>query len=105
MLRSVEMGGSDVANFRLNRLQFWILVAVYFAIKIPLAQYAMANLGSSNNWASSLDTPLVITLAFVTGARLQDAGLNRWIGIVAVMLITLILTFALLIGWGALSKP
>jgi hypothetical protein len=92
-------------NLRLNRLWFWILVAIYFVIKIPLIQYAMANLGSSH-LAGSLDTPLVLMLAFVVGARLNDAGRNRWIGIGATLLFTMILPLVLLFGYLAVfPKP
>jgi uncharacterized membrane protein YhaH (DUF805 family) len=88
-----------MANWRLNRLWFWILVAAYFVIKIPLGFSTMADLGSSQNLATSLDTPLVIVLALVVGARLKDAGLNRGIGIGATLLITIILPLALLFGY------
>ena len=85
-----------MANWRLNRNWFWILVAVYFAIKLPVGHYAI--FGSSRNLVESLDTPLVIALALVVGARLNDAGRNRWIGIGGTLLITMILPLVLLFG-------
>jgi hypothetical protein len=83
---------------RVNRLWFWVLVAVYFAIKMPLGySLIVANLDSLKNLAP-LDTALTVTLAYIVGARLNDAGLNRWIGIGATLLITLVLPIALVFG-------
>jgi hypothetical protein len=93
-------------NLRLNRLWFWIFVALYFVIKVALNQYAMADLGNSTNLARSLEPGLVVGLAFVVGARLNDAGRNRWIGIGATLLITMILPLVLLFGYFAVfPKP
>jgi hypothetical protein len=95
-----------MANWRLNRLWFWILVAAYFAIKIPLGQSVVANFDAPKNFASVLDTWLVIALAFAVGARLNDAGLNRNLGIGLTFLITVVLPLALLFGYFAVfPKP
>jgi uncharacterized membrane protein YhaH (DUF805 family) len=88
-----------MANWRLNRLSFWLFVAVYFAIKIPLAQSATANFGAQQNFASVLDTWLVIVLALAVGARFNDAGRNRNLGIGLTFLITVVLPLALLFGY------
>jgi hypothetical protein len=88
-----------MANWRLNRPWFWIAVAVYFAIKIPLGQSVVANLDGPKNFASVLDTWLVIALAFAVGARLNDAGRNRNLGIGLTFLTTVVLLFALLFGY------
>jgi hypothetical protein len=93
-------------NLRLNRLSFWIIVAIYFAIKIPLGQYVMANLDNSQNFLAKLDTPLVIALAICVGARFTDAGLNRWIGIGATFFITVVLPLPLAFGYlAAFPQP
>jgi uncharacterized membrane protein YhaH (DUF805 family) len=95
-----------MTNWRLNRLWFWILVAVYFAIKIPLGQYAMANLGSSQNLTTNIDRLVVIALAIAVGARLKDAGRNSWFGFGTTLFITMILPLALMFGYmAAFPKP
>lgn len=95
-----------MAELRLNRRLFWIYVAAYFAIKIPLAYYMMSYLDSQQDFLKSLDTALAITLAIAVGARLNDAGRNRWIGIGAVFFIMLILPLASVFGYIAMfPKP
>jgi uncharacterized membrane protein YhaH (DUF805 family) len=88
-----------MANWRLNRLSFWLFVAAYFSIKIPLAQSVTANFEEPKNFVSVLDTWLVIVLAFAVGARLNDAGRNRNLGIGLTFLITVVLPLALLFGY------
>jgi hypothetical protein len=95
-----------MANWRLNRLWFWILAAVYFPVKILLGHSVVANLDGPQSFAGVLDTWLVIALAFVIGARLNDAGINRGIGIGLTFVITVILPIALLFGYIAVfGKP
>jgi hypothetical protein len=94
-----HISGGGMASWGLSRLWFWILVAVYFAIEIPLGYYTLAHLEGPPNFPAKLDTLLVIALAFAIGARLNDAGLNRWIGIGATFLITVILPAVLLLGY------
>jgi hypothetical protein len=95
-----------MADFRLNRLWFWISVAVYFAIKIPLGFYVMSHLDSQQDFLGKLDTPLVIALAIFVGGRLNDAGRKRWIGIVTTLFIVGILPLVLVLGYIAkFPKP
>jgi hypothetical protein len=95
-----------MANIRLNRLWFWILVAVYFAIKIPLGTYAAAHLDNPNDWLTKLDTPLVIALAFAVAARLNDAGRSYWFSMVTMFFLFVILPLSLVFGYIAVfPKP
>lgn len=95
-----------MANLRLNRLWFWILVAVYFAIKIPLGNYAATHLGEPNNLLVKLDTPLVIALAFAVAARLNNAGRRYWPAMAAMFFLFVILPLILIFGYiAAFPKP
>jgi hypothetical protein len=72
----------------------------------------LTNWDSLQNFEATLKTLriveiwLTLTLALAVGARLNDAGLNRWMGIGATLLITRILPSTLRSGYLAASpKP
>ncbi len=88
-----------MSNWRLNQSVFWDMVLAYLVIRSSLSHYAMDNVGDSQNLAWPVHVLLVIALAFVIAARLNDAGYNRWIGIGATYLITMILPAILLLGY------
>ena len=95
-----------MTNWRLDRLSLWILVAAYFAIKIPLVYFVMAKLGHADNLMTNIDRLLVIALAISVGARLNDAGRSSWFGFGMTLFITMILPLALLFGYmAAFPKP
>jgi uncharacterized membrane protein YhaH (DUF805 family) len=95
-----------MANLRINRLWFWILVVVYFVIKIPLGNYVAAHIGEPNNLLTKLDTPLVIALAIAVAARLNDAGRRYWPAMLAMFFLFAILPLALVFGYiAAFPKP
>jgi hypothetical protein len=74
-----------MANWRLDRFLFWGLVLVYFVIENWLIQCEQQDLAAGWGWL------LFLALAFVVGARLNDAGFNRliqYIGIGATGFIT-----------------
>ncbi|MGO9484582.1 MAG: hypothetical protein ACLPX9_08365 [Rhodomicrobium sp.] len=88
-----------MANLRLNRLSFWIFVALYLAIKIPLANYMMSHLNSQQDFLKPLDTALFVALAIAVGARLNDAGRKRWIAIGTMFFLMIVLPLALVFGY------
>jgi hypothetical protein len=101
-----HISGGGMKNWRLNRLWFWILVAVYFAIKIPVGQAVMANLGKPQSFMNVINDWLVIALAFAVGARLNDAGRSLNLGIGLTFIIGFVLPIVLPLGYIAVfPKP
>jgi hypothetical protein len=90
----------------LNRKQFWIWIACLLLVK--LATGISFVLSEDSHILSYIDTVLAVFIAMTIGARFNDIGWRRWLGIVIALLIMVVLPIALLFAWiipsGALDK-
>jgi hypothetical protein len=73
----------------LGRKSYWIYVAVFVVLKIGIT-VTLTLAPQSLHLLSHIDTPIIIGLAVVVGARFSDIGWPRWLGIGLIVLIMLV---------------
>lgn len=73
----------------LGRKLYWIYVAAFVVLKIGIS-VAIVLEPRSLHFLTHVDTPLVLGLGFVVGARFADIGWPRWLGIGLVVVIMLV---------------
>ena len=90
-----------------TRKQFWIWICCLLAAKIALVVFI--DLSPQNaSVAKPLDTVIVIFIATTIGARFNDIGWRRWLGIAITLVIMialpLVVLFAVVIPNDSLNK-
>jgi hypothetical protein len=78
-------------SFRLDRKRYlwWMIVLL---IVLPAAQYVVwVTVPAYEAFAQYANTTIVFLIALATGARLADAGYQRWIGIVGILCVAVVL--------------
>ena len=90
-------------NWRLARKPYWVAVAIFLMLRLGLA-IALDFVPATMPVLRHVDTPLVIVLAFIVGARFADAGWPRWLGIALVFLVSVVLPIMLVIAMALALK-
>ena len=84
-------------SWRLARKPYWVAVVILLVLKFGLV-ISPDFVPAMTKLMRYVDTPLMIVLAFVVGARFADAGWPRWLGIVLFFLISVGLPVLLVIA-------
>jgi hypothetical protein len=80
----------------LNRKQFWIWIACLSLAKVASGLSVAFASPESSGFLNYIDTVLAVFIAMTIGARFNDIGWRRWLGIVITLVIMVVLPLALL---------
>ena len=78
-------------SFRLDRKRYlwWMIVLL---VVLPAAQYVLwMTFPAYEAFAQYVNTTILCLIALATGARLADAGYQRWIGILGIVFVDVVL--------------